>query len=49
VDILAMMMYREAFSITNWAYASAIATVLFLLAILVIGPYLGVQYRRGDL
>jgi glucose/mannose transport system permease protein len=49
VDILAMMMYREAFSVTNWAYASAIATVLFLLAILVIGPYLGVQYRRGDL
>ncbi|RYJ14015.1 sugar ABC transporter permease [Halogeometricum borinquense] len=48
-DILATMMYREAFSSTNWAYGAAIATVLFLLALVVIGPYLYVQYQRGDL
>ncbi len=49
VDILSVMMFREAFSTTNWAYGSAIATVLFLMALSVIGPYLLTQYRRGDL
>jgi len=49
VDILAVMMYREAFGSGNWAYGSAIATVLFLMALSVIGPYLYYQYRRGDL
>jgi glucose/mannose transport system permease protein len=48
-DILATMMFREAFSSSNWAYGAAIATVLFLLALVVIGPYLYVQYQRGDL
>jgi len=49
VDILAIMMYREAFGTGNWAYGSAIATVLFLMALVVIGPYLFRQHRRGDL
>ncbi|WP_129116530.1 carbohydrate ABC transporter permease [Halegenticoccus tardaugens] len=48
-DILSVMMFREAFRSTNWAYGAAIATVLFLLALGVIGPYLYVQYKRGDL
>ncbi|ESS05925.1 MAG: carbohydrate ABC transporter membrane protein 1, CUT1 family [uncultured archaeon A07HB70] len=48
-DILAMMMFREAFGKTNWAYGAAVATVLFAMALAVIGPYLYVQYRRGEL
>ena len=48
-DILAMMMFREAFQKANWAYGAAVATVLFGMALAVIGPYLYVQYRRGEL
>ncbi|MFB6072809.1 MAG: carbohydrate ABC transporter permease [Halobacterium sp.] len=48
-DILATMMYRQAFAATNWAYGSAIAIVLFALALAIIGPYLYLEYRRGEL
>jgi glucose/mannose transport system permease protein len=48
-DILSVMMFREAFSTGNWAYGAAIATVLFALTLLVIGPYLVRQYSRGEL
>ncbi|WP_265111801.1 carbohydrate ABC transporter permease [Halosolutus halophilus] len=48
-DILAVMMFRVAFSRTQWAYGAAVATVLFLMALAVVGPYLYVQYKRGDL
>ncbi|QLG49836.1 carbohydrate ABC transporter permease [Natrinema halophilum] len=49
-DILGIMMYREAFSgSSEWAYGSAIAMVLFVLALVVIAPYAFAQYRRGDL
>jgi len=48
-DILAVMMFRQAFSATNWAYGSAIAVVLFLMALTVISPYLYTQYQRGTL
>ncbi len=48
-DILALMMFREAFSNSNWAYGSAVAMILFVMALSVIGPYLFQQYRRGDL
>jgi len=48
-DILATMMYREAFGSYNWAYGSAIAIILFLMALAVIGPYLYGEYRRGEL
>lgn len=48
-DILATMMYREAFVATQWAYGSAIAIILFLMALAVITPYLYVQYQRGEL
>ncbi|WP_226039805.1 sugar ABC transporter permease [Natrinema sp. DC36] len=49
-DILGIMMYREAFSGNpEWAYGSAVAMVLFVLALAVIAPYAFAQYRRGDL
>jgi glucose/mannose transport system permease protein len=48
-DILATKMVREAFQNQNWAYGSAIAIVLFAMALGVIGPYLYYQYRQGAL
>ncbi|MES3160023.1 MAG: sugar ABC transporter permease [Halorubrum sp.] len=48
-DILAVMMYRVAFDRLQWAYGSAVAMVLFVMALSVIGPYLYVQYKRGEL
>ena len=48
-DILSVMMFREAFMSTNWAYGSGIATVLFAMALGVIAPYLYRQYQRGEL
>jgi glucose/mannose transport system permease protein len=48
-DILSVMMFREAFSRSNWAYGSAVATVLFLLALAIVVPYLYTQHKRGDL
>jgi glucose/mannose transport system permease protein len=49
IDILAVMMYREAFAALNWAYGSAIAIVLFAMALVIIAPYLYSEYRRGAL
>ncbi|WP_135302482.1 carbohydrate ABC transporter permease [Haloarcula amylovorans] len=49
LDILATMMYRVAFSSLRWAYGSAVAIVLFVLALLIIGPYLYSEYKRGQL
>jgi len=48
-DILAVMMYRQAFSALQWAYASAVAMTLFAMALLIVGPYLYWEYRRGEL
>ncbi|MFB6267783.1 MAG: carbohydrate ABC transporter permease [Halodesulfurarchaeum sp.] len=48
-DILATLMVREAFKFQNWAYASAIATILLLMALAVIAPYLYYQYTQGSL
>ena len=48
-DILATKMVREAYSTNNWAYASAIAIVLFLMALSIIGPYLYYEYDKGNL
>ena len=48
-DILAVTMYRQAFSSSEWAYGAAIAVVLFLLALTIIGPYAYTQYKRGAL
>jgi glucose/mannose transport system permease protein len=48
-DILATLMVREAFQNTNWAYGSAVAIVLFAMALVIIGPYLYYQFRQGVL
>ncbi|WP_394337430.1 carbohydrate ABC transporter permease [Halococcoides cellulosivorans] len=48
-DILSVMMYRTAFDTSQFAYGAAIATILFVLALGVIMPYLYIQYQRGDL
>jgi len=48
-DILATKMVREAYANLNWAYASAIAIMLFLMALGVVGPYLYYQYKQGNL
>ena len=48
-DILATLMFREAFGSNNWAYGSAIAIVLFGMALAVVAPYLYSEYRRGEL
>ena len=48
-DILATKMVREAFQNQNWAYGSAIAILLFLMALGVIGPYLYYEYTNDNL
>ncbi len=42
------MIDRVAFDSLQWAYGSAVAIVLFALALLSHGPYLYSEYRRGD-
>jgi glucose/mannose transport system permease protein len=49
VDILATKMVREAYSNQNWAYGAAIAIILFVMALAIIGPYLVYQFRRDNL
>lgn len=48
-DILATLMVRQAFKYQNWAYAAAIATLLLLMALGVMAPYLYYQHRQGSL
>jgi glucose/mannose transport system permease protein len=48
-DILATLMVREAFRDAEWAYSAAIATMLLLMALGVIAPYLYYQHRQGSL
>lgn len=48
-DILATLMVRQAFQLQQWAYASAIAIILFVMALGVIAPYLYYQYRGENL
>ncbi|QSG09932.1 carbohydrate ABC transporter permease [Halapricum desulfuricans] len=48
-DVLATLMVREAFMLSNWAYAASIATILLGMSLLVIAPYLYYQYREGAL
>lgn len=48
-DILATLMVRQAFKLNNWAYAAAIATLLLLMSLVIIGPYLYYQHRQGSL
>ena len=48
-DILATLMVRQAFQLQSWAYASAIAIILFVMALGVVAPYLYYQYKGGNL
>lgn len=48
-DIMATLMVREALRFGRWAYGAAIATMLLLLALGIIAPYLVYQHRRGSL
>ena len=48
-DILATRMVREAYANGNWAYGSAIAVILFVMALAIVAPYIYTQYRRGEL
>jgi len=48
-DILATQMVREAYGNGNWAYGSAIAVILFIMALSVVAPYIYSQYKRGQL
>jgi len=48
-DILATRMVREAYNNSRYAFASAIAIILFVMALSIVAPYLYSQYRRGDL
>lgn len=48
-DILATYMVREAFKYQNWAYAAAIATILLVMSLVVIAPYLYYQHQQGSL
>jgi glucose/mannose transport system permease protein len=44
--VLPLMMYRETFSMTHFAYGAAIATLLFAVVMVVVVPYLYVSSRR---
>ncbi len=46
-EILPLTMYKETFAGNHFAYGSAIATVLFLLIMVIVIPYLIITYRRG--
>jgi len=48
-DILATRMVREAYANGNWAYGSAIAVILFIMALAIVTPYIYSQYKRGEL
>ena len=48
-DILATQMVREAYGNQNWAYGSAIAVVLFVMALTIVAPYIYSQYKQGQL
>lgn len=48
-DILATLMVRQAFQLGEWSYAAAIATMLLVMTLGIIGPYLYYQHRHGSL
>lgn len=48
-DILPTLMMRTAFKKLEWAYGAAIATIMLVMALSVIAPYLYYQYRQGAL
>jgi len=44
--VLALMMFRETFSMNHYAYGAAIATILLLLVLVIVVPYLYLSFRR---
>jgi len=44
--VLALMMFRDTFAKNQFAYGAAIATILFLLAVMIVVPYLYLSFRR---
>ncbi|WP_048159801.1 carbohydrate ABC transporter permease [Thermococcus barophilus] len=46
--ILAVQMYKETFAKTNFAYGAAIATILLLMALAIVLPYLYWSYRGEE-
>ena len=48
-DILPTLMVRTAYGNNQWAYGSAIAILLFLLALGIVAPYLYHQHKHGNL
>jgi len=44
--VLPLLMFRETFSSTHFAYGAAIATLLFLLVFVIVVPYLYLSSRR---
>jgi glucose/mannose transport system permease protein len=44
--VLPLMMYRETFSMTHFAYGAAVATLLFAVVMVVVVPYLYLSSRR---
>jgi glucose/mannose transport system permease protein len=45
-EILAILMYKTAFSDNHFAYSAAIATILFLMAIAIVLPYLWITRKK---
>jgi len=48
-DILATLMVREAFQLQNWAFAAAVASILLVMSLAIIAPYLHYQHKQGSL
>jgi glucose/mannose transport system permease protein len=46
--VLALMMYQDTFSSDHYAYGAAIATVLFLIVMVIVVPYLYLSSRRRE-
>jgi len=44
--VLPLLMFRETFLRTHFAYGAAIATFLFLLVLVIVVPYLYLSSRR---
>jgi glucose/mannose transport system permease protein len=43
---ISLLMFRNTFSMNQYAYGAAIATLLFLLALVIVVPYLYLSSRR---
>jgi glucose/mannose transport system permease protein len=46
--VLALLMYKETFALDHYAYGAAIATVLFVMVMIIVLPYLYLSSRRKE-